>query len=681
MKKHIVLLLVLFSVMWIGSGVNAAIIVGRISHVDGQIYRYMDVDDSWVATSVQSPAGTQDVLLTGDESKVEIAFPNNQLVRLNENTEIEILNLDEDIGEFTLHSGLARFYNRSSEGKLVVETARGTAQVAPDSAIDVLVYKKSVTVSAVRGEAIFYSYKDGVEKEDVISGSTSLEFREESIIASIGPIDRKWDRWCADREGVWTKNRLVRSEHLPESMQEYAYVMEPNGRWQRVYYRGYYYWAWKPHSVAVGWSPYTTGYWYDWHGSSAWIDYNPWGWATHHHGNWINMHGAWLWTPYIHVSHVPGVTVVGFNIRFGKRYRPHWHPGRVRWIAHNDHVGWLPLAPWETHYGYRKWGPRTVVVRGGASLSININLSNHRYIDHAVIIPRRHLYNRKHGVTNNYNTVKIKNINKRTIVKNYKPLATAERLRDRKHSTEVARVRNTERRIKTQRERKAEQTRKVIRRGNHERNRDGSITTQRDMPTERTVARKYEKERNQTIDKKHSGAIENKRADDRNKATRERVARSEQRPRERIVKKREKESIRSNITATTRSEKTQVTREDRKQKKTREVSQTEPDTSRRQRVVKKNTAETNINRQQTKRENRQAERRAARNENSANKAYKKGSREYRANEKPAENSRERQTARNSYSGREREASRDYRKYRQGFGNGRYSASMNNRRFR
>ena len=87
MKKIILFLLVLFSAMWAGSAVDAAIIVGRISNVEGQIYRYMDVDDSWVATSLQSPAGTQDVLLTGDGSKAEIAFPNDQLVRLDENTE------------------------------------------------------------------------------------------------------------------------------------------------------------------------------------------------------------------------------------------------------------------------------------------------------------------------------------------------------------------------------------------------------------------------------------------------------------------------------------------------------------------------------------------------------------------------------------------------------------------
>ena len=658
MKKNILFLLVLFSAMWAGSAVDAAIIVGRISHIEGEIYRYMDVDESWVATSLQSPAGTQDVLATGDNSRAEIVFPDNQLMRLDENTEIEILNLDDDIAEFTLQSGLARFYNRSSTGKMIVETARGTAKVGPGSAIDVQADGQSVTVSAVRGEATFHSYDDRVEKVEVLSESTSLEFLEKSIIAGVGPIDRKWDNWCADREGLWNRNNLVRSEHLPGSMQEYAYAMEPYGRWQRIYYRGYYYWAWKPHSVAVGWSPYTTGYWQDWHGSPVWIDHNPWGWVTHHHGNWINMHGAWLWTPYVHVSHVSGVTVIGFNIRFGKRYRSHWHPGRVRWIAHNDYVGWLPLAPWETYYGYRKWGPRTVAMRGGTYFSININLSSHRHIDHAVIIPKRHLYNRKPGGTNNYNTVKIRNINKTAIVKNYKPLQTAERLRDRKYSTKVtrtrtevtrtgtkvARIRDTEKRIEIQRERNAEKAREVIRNGNHERKRARSIRIQRNMPKERTVAGKYEKGSRRVIEKKHSGAIKNDRTAVLDKAARVRGGRPEQTIREQV--------------------------ETSRKRMVKQESKTV--------VTGKNRADTG---RQMKKDSRLSQRQVERKQNSDKKAYKENSGKYRENREPEEDNRERQTARNAHNSRERSISREKRGYGQRSGRDWNVTSLDSRRFR
>jgi hypothetical protein len=578
MKKIILFLMVLFSAMWIGSAVDAAIIVGRISNVEGQINRYMAVDDSWVATSLQSPAGTQDILATGDDSKAEITFPNNQLVRLDENTEIEILNLDDDIGEFGLYSGLARFYNRSSVGKVLIETAMGTATVEPGSAIDVLVDKKSVTVSAVHGEAIFHSFQDGVEREEAISGSTSLEFREKSIIAGNGPIERKWDRWCADREGVLAQNRLVRSEHLPESMQEYAYAVEPYGRWQRIYYRGYNYWAWKPYSVTAGWSPYTTGYWEDWQGSSVWVDYNPWGWTTHHHGHWLNMHGAWLWTPYVHVANVPGVTAIGFNITFGKRYRSVWHPGRVRWIAHNDNVGWLPLAPWETYYGYRKWGARIVVVRGGTSFSINLNLSNHKHIKHAVIIPKHQLYRRKPGTIHNYNTAKIKNINKMTIVKNYKLLPSAHRLRERKHSTEIARNRNTDRRIKIRRDWNAKKTKKITRSENQGLKRGRIILAQPNKQKERREENKYENGHRRAIEKKYSGGIDNHRVATLDKTSQERVVKSEQRPRQITVEKEKSSTVKSRGLASDKVRKT-LAKGDKSPKRSNGVRQAQVDRS------------------------------------------------------------------------------------------------------
>ena len=699
MKKNILFLLVLFSAMWAGSVVDAAIIVGRISHIEGEIYRYMDVNESWVATSLQSPVGRQDVLATGDNSRAEFAFPDNQLMRLDENTEVEILNLEYDIAEFTLQSGLARFYNRSSAGKMIVETARGTAKVGPGSAIDVQVDEQAVTVSAVRGEATFHSYDDGVEKIEALSGSTSLEFLEKSIVAGVGPIDRKWDNWCADREGLWNRNNLVRSEHLPESMQEYAYAMEPYGRWQRIYYRGYYYWAWKPHSVAVGWSPYTTGYWQDWHGSPVWIDHNPWGWVTHHHGNWINMHGAWLWTPYVHVSHVAGVTVIGFNIRFGKRYRSHWHPGRVRWIAYNDNIGWLPLAPWETYYGYRKWGPRTVAMRGGTYLSININLSSHRHIDHAVIIPKRHLYNRKPGAINNYNTVKIKNINKTVIVKNYKPLQTAERLRDRKYSTKVTRtrtevtrtgtkvagIRDTEKRIEIQRERNAEKAREVIRSGNHERKRARSIRIQHNMPKERAVTGKYEKGSRRTVEKKHSGAIKNDRTAVLDKAARVRGGRPEQTIRGRTVTKSERTIVKKRIAADNKPRKS-VAKEDRSRKRGNGAGQAQVETSRKRIVKQKSkTAEVRKNgadaERQMKGDSHLSQRQVERKQNSEKNVSKENNGKYKANKEPEEANRERKTVRSAQNSRERNISREKRGYGQRSGRDWNVTSLDSRRFR
>ena len=448
MKKKIIIFLVLFSALLLENAAFGAIIVGRISHVEGQIYRYMDAGQTWVETFAESPAGTQDVLATGNSSRVEMIFPNKILLQLDENAEIEILNLEEDTADFFLQTGLARFYNRSAALTFAVNTARGTAKAGPGSVIDMLIDGNVVVVAAVRGTITFHSAASG--NVEVLSGSSVLEFHEDSILSRIGPINRYWNSWCQGRENVWSQKQLVRSEYLPETMQEYAHVLEPHGNWHRIYYRGYYYWAWQPSNVAVGWAPYTTGYWYGWQGDSVWIDHNPWGWVTHHHGHWLHMHGAWMWTPYAHVSNIPGVTVVGFNITFGREYRSYWHPGRVRWITYSGHIGWLPLAPWETYYGYRRWGPRSMLVQGGSNFQININLSGHKHVGHAVIIPKRYFPHQGRLVINNYNTVRIRNINKTKIIKKYSPVATTVEQHHRKHETRAARTQRTESRTALQ---------------------------------------------------------------------------------------------------------------------------------------------------------------------------------------------------------------------------------------
>ncbi len=487
MKKHIIIIWVLFSVVCLAGTAFGAIIVGRIAHVEGQIYRYMDVDQSWVETFAESPAGTQDVLATGAGSRVEIAFPNNVLLRLDENAEMEIRNMEEDISLFALQAGLARFYNRSGSGALAVETIMGTVKVGPGTAVDVFVDGDSVVIAALHGTATFQSLINDMEKLEVISGSTSLEFHGDSIIAGIGPIDRNWDMWCVDRENVWAQTRVVRSAYLPETMQEYAYVLEPNGSWRRIYYRGYYYWAWQPRNVALGWAPYTTGMWYDWQGAPVWVDHNPWGWVTHHHGHWIQMQGAWMWTPYVHVSNVPGVTVVGLNIAFGRTYRPHWHPGRVRWISYSSYVGWLPLAPWETYYGYRSWGPRSIVVQDGANLSISINLANHRYVDHAVIIPGHDFHRRGPLAINNYNTVKIKNIDRRKLATNYKPIPMVGKQKHEKQGRPGTRTASQDKRPAIRPERRTERIKETATIQKRTRKESNLYQAQKTEPQEKAI--------------------------------------------------------------------------------------------------------------------------------------------------------------------------------------------------
>ncbi|MGE0887527.1 MAG: DUF6600 domain-containing protein [Blastocatellales bacterium] len=111
--------------------------------------------------------------------------------------------------------------------------------------------------------------------------------------------------------------------------------LAPYGRWFPVDGYGY---VWTPYDVAIGWRPYTDGYWvytdYGW----TWVSRYRWGWAPFHYGRWIfhSRHG-WVWRP----GTVWGPAWVVW------RYRPGW-------------IGWAPMPPqmeWRAGVGLRaEWG-------------------------------------------------------------------------------------------------------------------------------------------------------------------------------------------------------------------------------------------------------------------------------------------------------------------------------------
>jgi hypothetical protein len=97
-----------------------------------------------------------------------------------------------------------------------------------------------------------------------------------------------------------------------------------------------------------------------------------------------------------------------FHIGFG------WYPGRVSWIYRGGYIGWIPLAPYESYYCRRYWGPRSVVVN-------NIHLINereHRHRNHAVVVKQKHFY----GV-DNYHKFRLTNIRGSSIVNSYRGVA------------------------------------------------------------------------------------------------------------------------------------------------------------------------------------------------------------------------------------------------------------------
>ena len=88
------------------------IMVGRLSHTEGQVLRYVYEDKDWVATIKDTPFGAEDSFYSDQDGKAEILIPNNTWIRIGGDTQIQGIALEDDLTEVDVASGMVRFYNR-----------------------------------------------------------------------------------------------------------------------------------------------------------------------------------------------------------------------------------------------------------------------------------------------------------------------------------------------------------------------------------------------------------------------------------------------------------------------------------------------------------------------------------------------------------------------------------------
>ena len=391
------------------SAANApAITVGRVYTIEGDLLRFVPEEKDWVPMVKDAPFGTEDVLFSGNQGMAEMIVPNGTRIRIGNNTQIQFIALDTDLSETDIASGVARFYNKSSRSVIKTTSPFGYVLAYPGTVFDFYVGDNSVEVVAVKGRVSFVHSATGA-KYDVAVGSPSILADQQQVSSGEGTIDPDWDRWNKAREKFWAAKARVRGrsvEYLPPGLQDEAYVLEENGRWERVPYEGAARWFWRPR-VAVGWSPYTVGRWTDWYGDQTWIPAESFGYVTHHYGNWVYLGNYWYWAP-------PVVSVQSGSPFLDVGY--YWYPGRVSWIHSGAYVGWVPLAPRETYYSYHHWGgPHDVVVTKSNFGQININPRNYAYANRAILVNQNDFYR-----VNNYRDVRVTNINRTAILNDYR---------------------------------------------------------------------------------------------------------------------------------------------------------------------------------------------------------------------------------------------------------------------
>jgi len=394
--------------------IEETILVGRIAHVEGKLLRYIEEEKDWVVTVKDSPFGLEDSLYSDEDARAEFIMPNKTWLRIGENTHIQLIDLNPDATTVDVGSGLVRVYNKSEHAVIKATTPYGYVVASGNTAFDLYVGDESLEVIAIRGTVDFVHERSDARYQ-VRSGSFSIIADNAETARGNGTVESAWDDWNGQRDTMWHKRlrgKNYSAGYLPEPIRDEGYILDETGRWERVYYEGEYRHLWRPLRVERSWRPFTAGRWTVYYGDHCWIPDEPFGYVTHHYGSWVYVEArhCWYWLP--PVMRIAAVAP-RVSISFG------WYPGRVSWIHRDTFIGWVPLAPWESYYGYRQWGHHTVVVNPTVSFNVgvSVNLFNLSFINQATIIRRDYFYS-----GTRYTPFLERNIGRDVIVNNYQPV-------------------------------------------------------------------------------------------------------------------------------------------------------------------------------------------------------------------------------------------------------------------
>ena len=380
------------------------VIVGRITYIDGQLLRYVYDERDWVATVKDAPFGLDDAVYSSDTGRAEFKLPDGVWVRTGSDTQIQLIALREDVSEIDVASGTVRFYNKSQKAVIKATTPYGYVLAKPGCAFDLYVGDESAEVISLDG-AVDFVLGEEDSRYVVEAGGASIISDGRLAIQGDGQVDAGWDEWNLKREELWAQRVQVKGEsvdYLPMELRDDAWDLDQSGTWEQVRYEGGNRRLWRPTGVPSGWQPFTNGRWTVWYKDNVWIPEEPFGYVTHHYGNWVLVNSRWYWAP-------PGTITAGSAGRY-----PFWYPGRVSWIHSNSEVGWVTLAPGETYYSHHYWGPASSAVKA-RRIECGTGTIRLAYAGNAVVVPGSSLYS-----VDSYSAIRVTNINRTTIVRDYR---------------------------------------------------------------------------------------------------------------------------------------------------------------------------------------------------------------------------------------------------------------------
>lgn len=340
-----------------GAGADPPSRVARLGYLSGSVNFSPAGENDWDQASINRPMTTGDRLWAEPRARAEMQV-GGAMIRLNADTGISILNLDDRITQLQLTQGVLHVRVRHLEDDQVFEVDTPnlafTLRSSGEFRIEVDPDGNATTIFMRNGRGEAY----GEDASYLIDARQAYRFtgtrlREVRYIDT--PRLDEFDRWSSDRDRGYDNS--ISARYVSRDMIGYQ-DLDANGSWLDDATYGN---VWFPNRVAADWAPYRDGHWawidpWGW----TWVDDEPWGFAVSHYGRWTNLRGRWGW--------VPGPT----------RTRAYYAPALVVFVGGDNFqltlsggnvggIAWFPLGPREV---YR---PSYPVSRGYFE---NINRSN-----------------------------------------------------------------------------------------------------------------------------------------------------------------------------------------------------------------------------------------------------------------------------------------------------------------
>ena len=224
--------------------------VARISVMNGDVSVRRGDSGDWVAAAVNAPLVVPDSVLVGNASRAEIQLDSANMLRMAENSEVRLSELEYARYQLQISQGTVTFsVIRDSDADVDLSTPNVSIRPLKKGRYRISVSDAGITEITVRaGQAEVFT-PTGVEilrsgKAMIVRGTASNP--EFQLIAAIVRDD--WDHWNEQRD----KELKNTDSYRYVSQDIYgAEDLHGHGRWVYVHPYGY---VWSPY-VATGWAP------------------------------------------------------------------------------------------------------------------------------------------------------------------------------------------------------------------------------------------------------------------------------------------------------------------------------------------------------------------------------------------------------------------------------------------